>query len=132
MKAHDFLNAGIGHMTDRAATYDAPKGERSMSKTVEMFNALLGDKLREPLTEEDGWNFMQILKLVRSKQGEFKSDNYEDGAAYAGLAGESAFNSRACKKECLRCEIKKCVNTDFRNDFYELLGKGIIPVFKNG
>ena len=95
MKAHEFLEAGIGHMKDRAATYDAPSGERSMEKTVEMFNSLLGDKLREPLTEEDGWNFMQILKLVRSKQGDFKADNYEDGAAYAGLAGEAAAKSSA-------------------------------------
>ena len=90
MKAREFLEAGIGHMIDRAATYDSPGGERSMEKTVEMFNSLLSDKLREPLSEEDGWNFMQILKLVRSKQGEFKADNYEDGAAYVGLAGEAA------------------------------------------
>lgn len=94
MKAHEFLEAGIGHMKDRAATYDAPSGERSMEKTVAIFNELLAEKLREPLTEEDGWNFMQILKLVRSKQGKFKADSYEDGAAYAALAGEAAFNAR--------------------------------------
>lgn len=90
MKAHEFLEAGIGHMKDRAATYDAPSGERSMEKTVAIFNELLAEKLREPLTEEDGWNFMEVLKLVRSKQGEFKADSYEDRAAYAGLAGEAA------------------------------------------
>lgn len=90
MKAREFLEAGIGHMKDRAATYDAPSGERSMEKTVAIFNELLAEKLRSPLSEEDGWNFMQILKLVRSKQGDFKADNYEDGAAYAGLAGEAA------------------------------------------
>lgn len=90
MKAHEFLEAGIGHMKDRAATYDAPSGERSMEKTVAIFNELLAEKLRSPLSEEDGWNFMEILKLVRSKQGEFKADSYEDRAAYAGLAGEAA------------------------------------------
>lgn len=90
MKAHEFLEAGIGHMKDRAVAYDSASGERSMEKTVAIFNALLAEKLLTPLTEEDGWNFMQILKLVRSKQGGFKADNYEDGAAYAGLAGEAA------------------------------------------
>lgn len=90
MKAYEFLEAGIGHMKDRAATYDAPTGERSMEKTVAIFNELLAEKLRSPLTEEDGWNFMEILKLVRSKQGKFKADSYEDRAAYAGLAGEAA------------------------------------------
>lgn len=95
MKAHEFLEAGIGHMKDRAATYDAPTGERSMEKTVAIFNELLAEKLRSPLTEEDGWNFMEILKLVRSKQGEFKADSYEDRAAYAGLAGEAAAKSSA-------------------------------------
>ena len=90
MKAHEFLEAGIGHMKDRAATYAAPSGERSMEKTVAIFNELLAEKLRKPLSEEDGWNFMEILKLVRSKQGEFKADSYEDRAAYAGLAGEAA------------------------------------------
>lgn len=94
MKAHEFLEAGIGHMKDRAAAYDAPSGERSMEKTVAIFNELLAEKLRSPLTEEDGWNFMEILKLVRSKQGKFKADSYEDRAAYAGLAGEAAFNAR--------------------------------------
>ncbi|WP_321351819.1 DUF6378 domain-containing protein [Halopseudomonas oceani] len=90
MQAPDFLNAGLRHMEDRAVTYDKPQGERSMGMTVAMANILLADKLREPLTEEDGWNFMELLKLVRSKQGEFKADNYEDRAAYAGLAGEAA------------------------------------------
>jgi hypothetical protein len=33
---------------------------------------------------------MCILKLVRTSQGAFRADNYEDLAAYAGLMGESA------------------------------------------
>lgn len=94
MKASDILEAGIKHLSDRAASYDAPRGERSMAKTVAIFNELIGEKLRERLSEEDGWNFMQILKLVRSKQGKFKADSYEDGAAYAALAGEAASVSR--------------------------------------
>jgi hypothetical protein len=33
--------------------------------------------------------------MVRSQQGEFKADNYEDEAAYAALRGECAFASRS-------------------------------------
>lgn len=90
LPASEFLNRAAGHLLDRATTYDAPSGERSMEKTVAMFNALIADKLREPLSEVDGWHFMEILKMVRSHQGDFKADNFEDGAAYAALAGEAA------------------------------------------
>lgn len=72
--AHDILKAGVEHMKDRATTYDAPGGERSMVKTVAMFNVLHGTSM----TEEEGWRFMALLKMVRSEQGEFKLDNYED------------------------------------------------------
>lgn len=81
--APDFLKAGIKHMEDRAATYDA-EGERSMAKTVAMFNAATGHSV----SEEQGWLFMICLKAVRTQQGEFRADNYEDGAAYFGLMGE--------------------------------------------
>ncbi len=88
----DVLQAAAEHMRDRATTYDAPSGERSMEKAVAMFNALLGgDRM---LTTEQGWLFMAILKIVRTQQGDFKLDNYEDLAAYAALAAEEAANSR--------------------------------------
>ena len=70
----------------RATTYDSPQGEESMPKTVQMFNALY-DK---DLTPEQGWQFMAILKMVRSSQGEFKRDNYVDEAAYAAFACKAA------------------------------------------
>jgi hypothetical protein len=85
MKAEDILNKAAGHLADRAKTYDKPEGERSMRKTVDMFNVLTGGEL----TEEEGWMFMVLLKMVRSQQGEHRADNYEDGAAYFALAGES-------------------------------------------
>jgi len=88
--AQEFLTAGINHLQARASTYDAPAGERSMAKTVAMFNTYAGTEI----TEEQGWHFMEILKIVRASQGEFKADNYEDGAAYAALAGESAARDR--------------------------------------
>lgn len=87
--AHEILLAGIGHMQDRAATYDKPEGERSMVATVAAFNAVTGISL----TEEQGWMFLLLLKAVRSQQGAFKLDSYEDGAAYFGLMGEAAANS---------------------------------------
>jgi hypothetical protein len=89
--AASILESGLGHMKDRAVTYDNPQGERSMGKTVDMFNILYGLEL----TEEQGWAFMAILKLVRTSQGEFKLDNYEGMAAYAGLMGEAAFKLAA-------------------------------------
>lgn len=90
MKAHQILEAGICHMKDRSATYDKPAGERSMGATVDAFRAITG----HDLTEEQGWLFMGLLKMVRSQQGGFRADNYEDLAAYAGLQGEAAWAER--------------------------------------
>ena len=90
MTASDFLLAAMNHLGDRASTYDNPTGERSMGRTVEAFNAITGHKL----TEEQGWLFMCLLKQVRSQQGKYKSDSYEDLTAYAALMGESAAKVR--------------------------------------
>lgn len=90
MKAHEILQAGLGHMNDRAATYDKPDGERSMGATVEAFHAITG----HVMSEEEGWLFMALLKLVRSQQGAFRADSYEDGAAYFALMGEAAHRDR--------------------------------------
>jgi hypothetical protein len=88
--APDFLRAGAQHMEDRAATYDKPEGERSMARTVAAFNAITGHEV----TEEQGWMLMGLLKMVRSQQGDYKADNYEDGAAYFALQGECAARTR--------------------------------------
>jgi hypothetical protein len=88
--APQILKTAIGHMEERAATYDQPQGERSMGKTVAMFNTLTEAKL----TEEQGWLFMACLKMVRAQQGGYRADSYEDGAAYFALAGESAAQER--------------------------------------
>lgn len=85
-----FLQAGIKHMQQRAIAYDKPEGERSMGKTVAAFNAITGLSL----TEEQGWLLQGILKMVRSQQGCFKADNYEDEASYAALRGECAARDR--------------------------------------
>ena len=87
----DVLRAAAQHMEDRASTYDSPGGERSMGKAINMLNTLTGEPT---LTVEQGWLFMAILKMVRSQQGGFKMDNYEDLAAYAALAAEEAYGMR--------------------------------------
>lgn len=84
--AYEFLEKGVGHMKDRASQRDAEDGERSMKRCVEAFNALEGTDI----TETQGWKFMVMLKMARSVSGDFTADDYEDMAAYAGLAGESA------------------------------------------
>ena len=90
--AHSTLAQAQVEMQDRATTYDSAQGERSMAATVAMFNILKGTNL----TEVDGWQFMEILKMVRSNQGNYKWDNYVDGAAYAALAAEA--HAATCKK----------------------------------
>lgn len=84
--AHQFLERGAQHLRDRAASRDAPDGERSMARCVAAFNAQEGTNL----TEVQGWRFMIQLKYARSIHGSFNPDDYEDLAAYAGLAGEAA------------------------------------------
>ena len=86
VKATEILNAAGKHLADRGATYDKPEGERSMQKTITAFNAIAD----QSLTVEQGWLFMTLLKAVRTQQGCYKPDNYEDGAAYFALAGEQA------------------------------------------
>ena len=89
-RASDILNKAAEHMEERAATYDQQGGERSIHKTVAMFNTLT----EHGLTEEQGWLFMVCLKMVRAQQGRYRADSYEDGAAYFALAGESAAQER--------------------------------------
>lgn len=89
--APDILDAAAGHMRDRATTYDSPAGERSMARTVAVFNALHGTVL----TESQGWSFMECLKAVRSFQNGFNRDSVEDGAAYVALRGEAQARAEA-------------------------------------
>lgn len=85
-----FLESAAQHMKDRAEQRDSGAGERSMEKTVAAFNTIYNQKL----TTEEGWMFMVLLKMVRASNGVFVADDYEDGAAYFGLAGETASQER--------------------------------------
>jgi hypothetical protein len=80
------LNQAIDEVGGRADTYDSPEGEESMPKTVALFNRLYGTAI----TVEQGWQFMALLKMVRSSQGNFKRDNYVDQAAYSAFACKAA------------------------------------------
>lgn len=73
---------------DRASERDT-EAERSMAATIRAFNGMYGTEL----TEEQGWQFMVLLKMARAKGGEYRRDDYVDGAAYFALAGE-------CRTEC--------------------------------
>lgn len=85
MNAPKILTAAAGHLEDRASAYDSPQGERSAAKTAAAFNAVTG----HALTPSDVYLLLAVLKMVRARQGAFKMDNYEDGAAYFALAGEA-------------------------------------------
>lgn len=77
---------------ERAAERDT-ESERSMEATVNAFNAMFGTNL----TEVQGWQFMELLKMSRSRGGKFRLDDFVDGAAYAALAGETAGKQEGVK-----------------------------------
>jgi len=91
-------NSAIGLLTEASTTIGARaserdvESERSMAKCVAAFNAMFGTAL----TEEQGWQFMVLLKMSRSTVGR-KRDDYVDGAAYFALAGECTLNSPAAE-----------------------------------
>lgn len=81
------VDAAVGHIIDRAETYDKPQGERSANQVARAFNAVRGAEL---LTEADVWQLLQILKLVRLNQNRSKvhTDSLEDNIAYGALLAE--------------------------------------------
>lgn len=83
--AVEILQQGIDAIKDRAASRDT-ETERSMAKTVQLFNTLYG----KDLTESQGWMFMALLKMVRASQGAFRLDDYVDMGPYCAFAGEAA------------------------------------------
>jgi hypothetical protein len=87
-KASEILDAAITTLEDRAASRDVSQ-ERSMARTVEIFNAIGNCQL----SELDGWMFMVALKIARSCQGAINPDDFIDLAGYSALAGECAINS---------------------------------------
>jgi len=86
------LQQAMDAQVDRAASRDVGN-ERSMTATVAAFNAMYG----KDLTVEEGWMFQVFLKASRAKGGDFREDDYVDGAGYFALAGEEAKQSRGGK-----------------------------------
>jgi hypothetical protein len=85
--ATQILANASAHLERCAAERDSAEGERSMARCVDAFNAITGTAL----SERDGWLFMAVLKATRAcSTPTGRPDDYEDGAAYFALAGESA------------------------------------------
>lgn len=66
-----------------------------MARAVGAFNALHGTAL----TEEQGWQFMCVLKLARASAGAPNTDDYVDLAGYAGLASETLPSPEPVKRK---------------------------------
>jgi hypothetical protein len=83
--APEILAKAAAHLQARAAARDQDE-ERSMTRCVDAYNAITG----HTLSERDGWMFMVVLKATRAcSTATGLQDDYEDGAAYMALAGES-------------------------------------------
>lgn len=90
-KAPELLGRAAAHMHERAKTYDAPEGERSMGKAVAAFNAITG----HTLSESEGWLILQVLKDVRLfTRSAYHADSAEDCIAYAALKAEARGEGR--------------------------------------
>lgn len=82
----DFLTEAQEILIQRGNTYEAPEGERSMAKTVRIFNAFHATAL----TETQGWHFMAVLKQVRAfARPQFHRDSFVDNVNYSLLMTES-------------------------------------------
>lgn len=90
VSAVDTLRKAADLIEQRGRQRDGEKGERSMARTVAAFNAVYGTAL----TETQGWHFMELLKMVRSSQGCYVADDFEDKVAYAALAAECEAGTR--------------------------------------
>lgn len=86
MSAVDFLSAAGAIQEARAGEYDQPGGERSMAKTVAMFNVATG----ADLSESDGWLFMVFLKITRDQsRANCHLDACKDLVSYGSLYAEA-------------------------------------------
>ena len=88
--AVETLRRAADLIEQRGKQRDSDTGERSMARTVGAFNAIYGTNL----TETQGWHFMELLKMARSSQGAYVSDDFDDKVAYAALAAECEAGAR--------------------------------------
>lgn len=91
MTAEEFLDAAGRTLKQRGTAYDSPQGERSMKKTVDLFNLRTG----KDLTETEGWIFLGYLKDVRQDSAGGAHQDYAlDKVGYALLEAEARFRER--------------------------------------
>lgn len=78
-------------LLERGQDYDDDRGERSMGKAVDAFNAITS----VGLSEAEGWLLLQLLKDVRqwSTIG-YHQDSGEDCIAYAALKAEALHDKK--------------------------------------
>lgn len=87
--AYELLETTSATLKERGKDRDNGE-ERSMAKTVELFNKLEGVEL----TETQGWRFMVLLKLVRQVNSNGKcEDSFIDAIGYTALMVESALKT---------------------------------------
>ena len=79
----DYLRQAADTLDERGKQYDASGYERSMAKTVSIFNILTNNSL----TVAEGWQFMKVLKDVRlwSQTNSVQADSIVDNLGYTAL-----------------------------------------------
>lgn len=93
----DYLRQAADTLDERGKQYDASGSERSMEKTVAIFNMLTGNSL----TTAEGWQFMKVLKDVRlwSNTTEVHVDSIVDSLGYTALLAEETISLGGKLKE---------------------------------
>lgn len=86
----DYLRQAADTLDERGKQYDATGSERSMEKTVAIFNMLTGNSL----STAEGWQFMKVLKDVRlwSNTTEVHADSIVDNLGYTALLAEETIS----------------------------------------
>ena len=86
----DYLRQAADTLDERGKQYDASGSERSMEKTVTIFNMLTGNSL----TTAEGWQFMKVLKDVRlwSNTSDVHVDSIVDNLGYTALLAEETIS----------------------------------------
>jgi len=82
------LKHASNEISDREGYYGSP--ESNFATTAELWNALLGDKLRVKISAADVALMMCAVKLARLKRTPDHADSAIDLAGYAALLGEIA------------------------------------------
>lgn len=91
MQPQDILTTAAQLVGERGQTRDCDD-RRTMEDIVTLFNVLTNRHLHpgQSLSEDDGWAFMQCVKLVRLQRAPGEDiDSVVDLAAYTALRGEA-------------------------------------------